>query len=363
MGRIRILLFWRFVQILILKNILLTMWQKNLPHRFFIYYFINSNFKNHNFATNCIIYMSKGIVIKSTGSHYIVRDENGYSHECRIKGRMRLDGSKSTNPVAVGDFVNFTFENEEGVITELLPRRNYVVRRSTNLSKQTHVIAANVDQAILVVTINYPITTTVFIDRFLASAEAFDVPVIIVFNKLDRYDDALLDELHSLENIYKNMGYEVCEVSAKQNNGLNIVKQYLTGKISVIAGHSGVGKSTLINRIEPGLNLRTDDISEANNSGKHTTTHAEMHDFSFGGSIIDTPGIRGFGITNIEKEEIAHYFRDIFKISSNCQFCNCTHTHEPGCAVKAAVEDGSLPQSRYLSYINIIDDSESKYRQ
>ncbi|MBP5365287.1 MAG: ribosome small subunit-dependent GTPase A [Bacteroidales bacterium] len=306
--------------------------------------------------------MPKGTVIKSTGSHYVVRDEQGLSVECRVKGRMRLDNIKSTNPVAVGDYVEFAVEDGEGVIAELLPRRNYVVRRSTNLSKQTHVLAANVDQALLVVTVNYPITTTTFIDRFLASAEAFGVPVVIVFNKIDRYDEPQQAELDALKKIYSDMGYSVCEVSAKNNEGLETVKQHLKDKISVIAGHSGVGKSTLINRIEPTLNLRTDDISEANNSGKHTTTNAEMHKFSFGGYVIDTPGIRGFGITNIEKEEISHYFRDIFKISDECQFCNCTHTHEPGCAVKNAVREGVLPASRYQSYLNIMSDDDSKYR-
>lgn len=306
--------------------------------------------------------MANGIVVKSTGSHYVVRTDDGQLFDCRIKGKMRLDGSKSTNPVAVGDYVRFVIEDGEGVIADLLPRRNYVVRRASNLSKQTHVIAANVDQALLVVTINYPVTTAVFIDRFLASAEAFDVPVVIVFNKIDRYDDTQLAELNELEAIYKSMGYEVCQVSAIGGDGLDAIKECLKDKVSVVAGHSGVGKSTLINKIEPSLNLRTDDISEANNSGKHTTTYAEMHEFSFGGYVIDTPGIRGFGITNIEKEEISHYFRDIFKISENCQFFNCTHVHEPGCAVKQAVEDGLLARSRYLSYLNIVDSNESKYR-
>ncbi|MDO4461475.1 MAG: ribosome small subunit-dependent GTPase A [Bacteroidia bacterium] len=306
----------------------------------------------------------KGTVIKSTGSYYDVRieEDNTVISNCRIKGKMRTDDIKSTNPVAVGDYVNISIESGEGLITEVLPRKNYVVRRASNLSKQTHILAANVDQALLVVTINFPVTTPVFIDRFLASAEAFDVPVVLVFNKVDRYDQQLREELEAFENIYRAMGYDVVEVSAKHEEGLDQIKERLKGKVSVVAGHSGVGKSTLINKIEPGLNLRTDEISESNNSGKHTTTYAEMHPFSFGGYIIDTPGVRGFGITGIEKNEIAHYFRDIFKVSDRCQYNNCTHRHEPGCAVKQAVEEGKLAFSRYQSYINIVDSSTSKYR-
>lgn len=305
----------------------------------------------------------RGTVIKSTGSYYDVRlDDGQVVADCRIKGKMRIDDIKSTNPVAVGDYVNIEIESNEGVIDEVLPRKNYVVRRSSNLSKQTHILASNVDQAILVVTINFPVTTPTFIDRFLASAEAFGVPVVMVFNKVDRYDVRLKEELAQFEQIYKDMGYDVIEISAKHDEGLEQVKKRLKDKVSVIAGHSGVGKSTLINKIEPGLNLRTDDISETNNSGKHTTTHAEMHPFSFGGYIIDTPGIRGFGITGIERNEVAHYFRDIFKVSDECQYNNCTHRHEPGCAVKLAVEEGRLAYSRYQSYINIVDSSTSKYR-
>lgn len=305
---------------------------------------------------------TQGTVIKSTGSHYEVRDSEGNVYTCRIKGRMRLDDIKSTNPVAVGDYVEFEADGDDSVITELLPRKNYVVRRASNLSKQTHVLAANVDQALLLVTINYPVTTPVFIDRFLASAEAYGVPVILVFNKIDRYDTRHREELEEFRAIYEAMGYQTCTISAKREVGLDAIKEILKDKVSVLAGHSGAGKSTLVNRIEPGLNLRTDEISEVNNSGKHTTTHAEMHKFSFGGYIIDTPGIRGFGIANINKEEVTHYFRDIFAVSKNCQFGNCTHRHEPGCAVKTAVEEGLIAKSRYQSYINIVDSSESKYR-
>ncbi len=306
-----------------------------------------------------------GTIVKSTGSHYEVRTDNGHIVTCRIKGKLRLDDIKSTNPVAVGDFVLIEIDNDDplsGVIYELLPRKNYVVRRSTNLSKQTHILAANVDQALLVVTINYPITTSVFIDRFLLSAEAYGVPVVLVFNKLDRYDTKHLEELEAFKRVYLDMDYDMCEISAKHNIGLEQVRERLAGKVSVIAGHSGVGKSTLINKVEPGLNLRTDEISEANNSGKHTTTHAEMHKFSFGGYIIDTPGIRGFGIANIEREEVGRYFRDIFAVSKHCQYANCTHTHEPDCAVKQAVGEGKIAETRYVSYLNIISSDSSKYR-
>ena len=307
--------------------------------------------------------LRKGLVIKSNGNLYVVRDENDSVFTCRIKGKMRLDDIKSTNPIAVGDYVMFEAQdNDESVIEEVLERRNYVVRKASNLSKQTHILAANVDQALLLVTINYPITTAVFIDRFLASAEAYNVPVVLIFNKIDRYDKKHLEDLENTRAIYENLGYRTLTISARHEDGLEAVREVLKDKVSVIAGHSGAGKSTLINKIEPGLNLKTDEISEINNSGKHTTTHAEMHSFSFGGYIIATPGIRGFGITNIEKTEISHFFRDIFAISPRCQFSNCTHMHEPGCAVKQAIADGTLPLSRYNSYVNIMNSSEDKYR-
>lgn len=307
----------------------------------------------------------KGTVIKSTGSRYEVRGEDFTVHSCRIKGKMRLEDIKSTNPVAVGDYVLFSraeVEGDDGVIEELLPRRNYVVRRATNLSKQTHVLAANVDQAILVATINFPVTTPVFIDRFLVSAEAYQVPVVIVFNKTDRYNSKHKEELEQYTETYRKMGYDVIHISAKNSEGIEEVRERLKDKVSVIAGHSGVGKSTLINKIEPGLNLRVDEISEFNNAGKHTTTNAEMHPFSFGGYVVDTPGIRGFGIANIEREELPHYFRDIFAVSSRCQYNNCTHTHEPGCAVKQAVVDGLIAESRYHSYLNVMETDTAKYR-
>lgn len=306
--------------------------------------------------------MEKGIVIKSTGSHYLVRLENENIVSCRIKGRMRLEDIKSTNPVAVGDRVVVEPEGEDGLIDEVLERKNYIVRKASNLSKQSHVLAANVDQALLLVTINYPVTTPVFIDRFLASAEAYGIPVVLVFNKIDRYDKKHLKEMAQWRELYENIGYQTISISAKNMEDLEMVKALLRDKVSVIAGHSGVGKSTLINKIEPGLNLKTAEISDAHHQGKHTTTYAEMHRFSFGGYIIDTPGVRGFGLINIEKEELSHFFREIFNASKDCQFNNCTHTNEPGCAVKKSVEAGGIALTRYQSYVNILMNSEEKYR-
>lgn len=306
--------------------------------------------------------MEKGIVIKSTGSHYLVRLENDQVISCRIKGRMRLEDIKSTNPVAVGDRVVVEPEGEDGLIGEVLDRMNYIVRKASNLSKQSHVLAANVDQALLLVTVNYPVTTPVFIDRFLASAEAYGIPVILVFNKIDRYDKRHMREMEQWRTLYQGIGYRTISISAKNEQDLEVVKEILRDKVSVVAGHSGVGKSTLINKIEPGLNLKTAEISDAHHQGRHTTTYAEMHRFSFGGYIIDTPGVRGFGLINIEKEELSHFFREIFNASKECQFSNCTHTNEPGCAVKRLVESGMIALSRYQSYLNILMNSEEKYR-
>ncbi len=309
--------------------------------------------------------MKEGVVIKSTGSWYTVKPHNGGNPvQCKIKGRFRLDDIKSTNPVAVGDKVSFSVDSTSGsgLIEEILPRQNFIVRRASNLSKQTQILASNIDQAILVATINYPVTTPVFIDRFLASTEAYDIPTNIIFNKTDRYDQFHTDYLNEITDLYQSIGYKVMAVSAKEGKNLDKVKELLKDRVSLLAGHSGVGKSTLVNQIEPSLNLKTGKISEHHQTGKHTTTYAEMHPLSFGGFIIDTPGIRGFGLFNIEKEELAHYFREIFKHSKNCRFHNCTHLHEPGCAVKEALEKGDITQSRYNSYVSILLNRNEKYR-
>ncbi len=308
--------------------------------------------------------MKKGIVFKSTGSRYIVKCSDGQFINCSIKGKFRMDNIKSTNPIAVGDKVTVSFQNDGdmGAITHIDERKNYIIRKASNLSKQTHIIASNIDQALLLVTVNYPITTTVFIDRFLASAEAYRIPVKIVFNKIDRYDEEHLNLVENLDKIYSNIGYKTYKISAKTQDDLSIIIELLRDKVSVISGHSGVGKSTLINRIQPGLNLKVAEISDIHQSGKHTTTFAEMHELNFGGSIIDTPGIRGFGLIDIDKEELHHFFKEIFEASHQCQFGNCTHIHEPGCAVKNAVENNEIAISRYQSYVSIFQSKEEKYR-
>ncbi len=306
---------------------------------------------------------TSGLVIKSTGSQYSVLSDNGKTITCRIRGKIRLKGIKSTNPVSVGDRVVYDEESTgEGVISKILERKNYIIRKATNLSKESHIIAANVDQAVLIVTINYPVTSGVFVDRFIAASEAFGIPVTIVFNKTDRYDEKHQELLAEWRDLYESIGYRTLAVSAKKQEDLSEVKNLLKDKISVLSGHSGVGKSTLINRIEPELNLKTAEISAIHQSGKHTTTFAEMHPLSFGGFIIDTPGIRGFGLVHIEKEELYHYFKEIFEHSDNCRFNNCNHYSEPGCSVKQAVEEGKIAFSRYESYLSILLNRNEKYR-
>jgi ribosome biogenesis GTPase / thiamine phosphate phosphatase len=307
--------------------------------------------------------LKEGLVIKSTGSWYTVETGSGESFECKIKGKFRIKGIKSTNPVAVGDRVGFTLqvasadENEQkiGLISTIFKRKNYIIRRSINLSKQSHIIAANIDQAVLVATLNYPVTTSTFIDRFLASAEAYRIPVLIVFNKIDCYNSKELEELEILQNTYQKIGYKCLTTSAKEAVGLDKLKEALKDKTNVINGHSGVGKSTLINILQPGLNLKTMEISDSHNTGKHTTTFSELYKLNFGGYIIDTPGIKAFGMMEMEPWEISHYFIEIFKISENCQYNNCSHTHEPGCAVKNAVENGEITKSRFISYLGLLE--------
>ncbi|MBO6032984.1 MAG: ribosome small subunit-dependent GTPase A [Prevotella sp.] len=305
-----------------------------------------------------------GLVIKNTGSWYTVRTDDGQLFECKVKGNFRLRGIRSTNPVAVGDRVKI-ITNQEGTafITEIEDRRNYIIRKSINLSKQSHIIAANVDQALLVVTINYPETSTTFIDRFLASAEAYRVPVILIFNKTDLLNT---DEAHYQQmmiTLYETIGYQCLPISAETGEGVDALKKLLPDKITLLSGNSGVGKSTLINRLVPGVNLRTSEISDAHNTGLHTTTFSEMIPLG-DGWLIDTPGIKGFGTFDMEPEELTSYFKEIFHFSQDCRFSNCTHTHEPGCAVLKAIEDHLIAPSRYQSYLSMLNDKdESKYRE
>jgi len=333
----------------------------------------------------------KGLVIKNTGSWYTVRTDDGQLVDCKVKGNFRLRGIRSTNPVAVGDRVTLsspsTGGGREGVfITEIDDRRNYIIRKSINLSKQSHILAANVDQALLVVTIVRPETSTTFIDRFLASAEAYSVPVILVFNKTDLLDDDQLRYQQMMVALYETIGYECRQISAERGDGVEELRPLLEGKITLLSGNSGVGKSTLINRLVPGANLRTAEISDAHQMGQHTTTFSEMISLPKtpsnspcsggeqvaspqqgrveGSYLIDTPGIKGFGTFDMEREELTSYFREIFEFSKQCRFSNCTHTHEPGCAVLKAVEDHYIAQSRYQSYLSMLDDKdENRYRE
>lgn len=311
-----------------------------------------------------------GLVIKNTGYWYTVLTDEGETIDCKIKGNFRLKGIRSTNPVAVGDFVTI-LPNQEGTafITAIDDRRNYIIRKSQNLSKQSHIIAANVDQACLVVTIAHPETSTTFIDRFLASAEAYRVPVILIFNKTDILDEDERRYLDMMMQLYRTVGYECVALSAETGEGVNALMPMLEGKTTLFSGNSGVGKSTLLNRLVPGLNLRTAEISDAHDTGTHTTTFSEMiplpvkAETSARSWLIDTPGIRGFGTFDMEPEEVCSYFKEIFKFSADCRFGNCTHTHEPGCAVIKAVEDHYIALSRYNSYISMLNDKEEgKYR-
>ncbi len=307
-----------------------------------------------------------GIVYKSTGSWYTVKGDDGTFYECRIKGKFRIKGIKSTNPIAVGDVVDFDVEDTAGNITgnihTIQERKNYIVRKSVNLSKQVHIIACNVDLGFLLVTIDNPVTTTSFIDRFLVTAEAYDIEAVLVFNKIDTLSEAALDEQLFLQYTYERIGYTCLRVSATENKGLDTLKEMMKGNTSMFSGHSGVGKSTLVNSLEPTLNLKTKVISEQHSQGQHTTTFAEMYDLSFGARIIDTPGIRGFGIVDMEKEEIGGYFPEFFKLKQDCKFNNCLHREEPGCAVKEALERDEIAWSRYRSYLQLLDGDEETYR-
>jgi len=306
----------------------------------------------------------RGTVYKSTGSWYTVKSDEGDFYDCRIKGKFRIKGITSTNPVAVGDEVVFDLEQNGdetvGIITKIEERKNYIIRKSVNLSKQVHIIAANLDQAFLLVTLNNPTTYTAFIDRFLVTAEAYDIPAILLFNKLDSYNQDEMAEVDYLMQLYKNIGYEVIGISAKNGEGVELVKKKMAGKTSLVSGNSGVGKSTLVNALEPGLQLKTSKISEQHLQGQHTTTFAEMYDLSFDARIIDTPGIKGFGVVLMEKDELGDYFPEFFELKSKCKFNNCLHLEEPKCAVKEALENNEIAWSRYRSYVQMLEDDITK---
>lgn len=308
-----------------------------------------------------------GIVYKSTGSWYTIKTEEGEFLPSRIKGKFRLQGIKSTNPVAVGDRVVIEIEKKGderiGIIKEILDRDNYIVRKSVNLSKQTHIIASNIDIAFLVVTYNNPPTTTTFIDRFLVTAEAYGIKTILLFNKMDAYSIEEFAELKYLAELYRSIGYTCLGISAVTGDNITELKEMMKGKVSVFSGHSGVGKSTLINALEPGLSLKTSEISLQHMQGQHTTTFAEMYDLHFDARIIDTPGIRGFGIVDMESQEIGDYFPEIFALKQDCKFNNCLHVDEPKCAVKQALEEDRIAYSRYKSYLQILEGDEENYRK
>lgn len=312
-----------------------------------------------------------GLVIRNTGYSYTVKSDAGEVFECKVKGNFRIRGIRTTNPVAIGDKVTFIPQEVEadieqarqGLIVELDDRKNYIIRKSANLSKQSHILASNIDMCFLIVTIQQPETPLQFIDRFLASAEAYGVPVTIIFNKIDLIDEEWQEYMNGVENLYQTVGYPCRRISAKTGEGVQELHEELKGKITLLSGNSGVGKSTLINTLFPTLNLKTNDISDAYNTGKHTTTFSEMYEVGNGGYIIDTPGIKGFGTFDMKKEEVGHYFREIFRYSTDCRFNNCTHTHEPHCAVIEAVERHDIAESRYNSYCSMLEDEkEEKYR-
>ena len=309
----------------------------------------------------------KGIVYKSTGSWYHVKNDQGVFYECRLKGKFRIKGIKSTNPVAVGDIVYFEVDKkgdeEFGVIYNIEERNNYIIRKSVNLSKQTQIIAANIDLAFLLVTLNNPPTFTAFIYRFLVNSEAYGIKTILLFNKIDSYSEMEMSDVKSLAQLYRSIGYDCIEISAKTGQNIQQVKSLMKNKVSVFSGHSGVGKSTLVNTIEPSMKLKTKKISDQHLQGQHTTTFAEMYDLSFESQIIDTPGIKGFGMVEIDKEELSGYYPEFFKLKEHCKFNNCLHLEEPKCAIKEALENGEIAWSRYKSYLQILDGEEEHYRK
>lgn len=309
----------------------------------------------------------KGFIIRNTGSHYVARTEEGAELNCKVKGNFRLKGIRTTNPVAVGDHVSLSSPGPDGVayITAIEPRRNYIIRRASNLSKESHIIAANLDAALLVATLAHPTTSLVFIDRFLATATAYNVPAMIAVNKVDLLTEPEDAEfLEAFSYLYTSIGYPVVEVSARAGQGMDKLREMLHDRTTLFSGNSGVGKTTLINALIPGLELRTAPISDVHDTGMHTTTFSELFQLPGGGCIIDTPGVKGFGTIDFDKYEVGHYFPEIFRESAGCRFGNCTHTHEPGCAVRQALEEGRIAQSRYASYLSILEDGEEdKYRK
>ncbi|MCD6333384.1 MAG: ribosome small subunit-dependent GTPase A [Bacteroidales bacterium] len=307
----------------------------------------------------------EGTVVKTTGALHWVRTSENRIIPCTLKGRFRIRGKRTTNPVAVGDQVmlNLTGYETTGVITILYPRKNYIIRKATKLSRETHVLAANVDQAMVMVTLKSPKTLSMFVDRLLVSAEAYNIPVILLFNKLDLYNRRELEQLDEWRNAYLKAGYPSYPVSLKNKSGLEFLNEILREKLTVLVGNSGVGKTTLINFLEPDIQLKTAEISDAHKGGKHTTTFPEMISLKNGGDLIDTPGIRGFGMVDIMKEELYHFFPELFRYAAGCQYHNCTHTHEPGCAVKKAVDSGDIAGMRYRNYLNMMAEKGDKYRQ
>ena len=307
----------------------------------------------------------RGLIVRNTGSWYTVKTDDGQLFDCKVKGTFRLKGIRSTNPVAVGDVVTITPspDGQTALIDGIEDRRNYIIRKASNLSKQSHIIAANIDMAALVATIAHPETSTTFIDRFLASAEAYRVPVLLIFNKTDLYTEDELEQMQDLVALYRSIGYKCLTCSAEKGDGIDELQAELMNKTTLLSGNSGVGKSTLLNLLVPDADAKTAEISVAHDAGMHTTTFSQMFFLPQGGALIDTPGIKGFGTFDMEREEVSHYFREIFKTSADCRFGNCTHTHEPGCAVLQAVAEGKIAESRFNSYLSMLEDKdEDRYR-